>query len=685
MALKVIAPSLAADPTFRERFRYESRQAASLDHPSVVTIHEAGEDAGRLFASMRLVEGGDLRGLLAQAGPMNPDRAVDLVAQVAGALDAAHARGLVHRDVKPSNILVERSGGVERAYLNDFGLVKRLGSDPDLTGSAAWVGSVDYLAPEQVRGAAVDVRTDVYALGAVLYAALTSQVPFPRSDTAAKLYASVNEAVPSVRQIRPELPAALDAVIQRATAKDPAVRFESAGAMGAAADAAVTGVATNLDAASAPATPTASPLAPPVGPWRRQHPKRAALAIAAAVAILAGGTGIALSLSGSGQERPRPTASHRSANSAAGAAPGAPGGPASGGLNTTTATFNPPVGGGRDRLRIVVFDLRRHGSWLTLDFGIGCVAPFGTIGCASGDLNMPLAWNGSAAYTASNNTAGGVRLIDPGGKKLYQPVLDDQQRPYSTVLPGYYDPGPLHLASTTFAAPPAGTSTLDVAFANGGPLIANVPVSSGPPRLPGGPGVVPAVASPFTAPPPNPDPTAFNLDVLDLMATVGNTTGSDQEAPGRSTLTLSADVLFAFNQATLSPQAQAVLASVAARIKNGADGPVTITGYTDAVGTDEVNVPLSEARAQAVATALTPLVAGSPATLQTSGMGAQDPIAPNTNGDGSDNPAGRALNRRVTLAYSVKAPEAPAPPAATGQPGPPPGAAGPRTVDFKPL
>jgi len=689
VALKVIAPQFAADPGFRERFRRESRLAASLEHPNVVTVYEAGEDAGRLFVSMRFVEGPDLRQLLDAEGPLSPERAVGLVSQVGAALDAAHAAGLVHRDIKPANILIERRDGIEHAYLTDFGLVKRIGTDPELTGSTGWVGTVDYVAPEQVSGSIVDARTDIYALGAVLYTALSGRVPYPRDHIAAKLYASVNEAVPALDPGRPNTPAGLDAVVARATAKDPSRRYATAGELAGAAIAAITATAATTPLpgsrwlAAAPLAATRR-LAHPLRPrsWRRAAP-----ALAAALAVVAGGTAAAVTLTGGRHGHPRAAATHRPTSSSAGVTSGAGGaspgrGPTYGGLVSTTGKFS-AFGGPPEQQRITLFDLRRHGALITLDFGIACVAATGTLGCGP-ELTVPLAWNGTAAYQASTQTAAGVRLIDPAGKKLYQPVLDDQQRPYSTTVT-YFDPGPLHLESTTFAAPPAGTATLDVAFASGGPLIAKVPVSSGPARLPSGSGVLPAVPSPFTAPPSNPDPTAFNLNVLDLAATVANTAGSDQESAGRSTVALSADVLFAFNRATLSPKARSVLAPVAERIKRGAKGAVAIAGYTDSVGTDQVNLPLSRARARAVAAALTPRVAGAPVTFKTSGLGAQHPIAHNTNADGSDNPAGRALNRRVTISYAVKVPAAPVAPPPSSQAPPAPGVSSARTVDFKPL
>ncbi len=181
VALKLLAPELAADPAFRERFIAESRLAASLDHPHIVPIYEAGETDGRLFLAMRYVEGDDLGALIAAAGPLEPGRAVGLLAGIGAALDAAHDRGLVHRDVKPANILVARTArGEEHAYLGDFGLTKLLGSDAGFTRSGQLVGSVDYVAPEQIEGRPVDHRVDVYSLACVLYTALTGRPPYAR-------------------------------------------------------------------------------------------------------------------------------------------------------------------------------------------------------------------------------------------------------------------------------------------------------------------------------------------------------------------------------------------------------------------------------------------------------------------------------------------------------------------------
>ena len=240
VALKVITPELAHDVGFRTRFERESRLAASIDHPNVVPVYEAGEAEGLLYIAMRHVRGTDLKALLAQ-GPLDPGRAVELVGQVAAALDAAHASGLVHRDVKPGNILIEPIPGGERAYLSDFGLTKRLSSASGITETGFVVGTLDYIAPEQVQGAPIDARTDVYALACVLFHALSGRVPFVRENDMAKMYAHANLPAPSLLEAAPHVPAALADVVARGMAKGADERYASAGDLGRAASAAVHG------------------------------------------------------------------------------------------------------------------------------------------------------------------------------------------------------------------------------------------------------------------------------------------------------------------------------------------------------------------------------------------------------------------------------------------------------------
>jgi streptogramin lyase/predicted Ser/Thr protein kinase len=230
VALKVIARDLADNAGFRERFLRESRLAASLDHPAVVPVYDSREADGELIVAMRLVEGGDLRRLIDREGPLPPQRALALLGQVAEALDAAHAAGIVHRDVKPHNVLVEG----ERAFLSDFGLAKAVGES---SGGASIVGTAHYMSPEQWRGERVGPPTDVYSLGCVLYESLTGVVPYVRRES----------------ESEPELPRGMGAVIERAVAKEPGRRYRSAGELIAAAgeragdDLAATGVLSAAD------------------------------------------------------------------------------------------------------------------------------------------------------------------------------------------------------------------------------------------------------------------------------------------------------------------------------------------------------------------------------------------------------------------------------------------------------
>ena len=212
VALKLVAPELAEDELFRRRFLKEPRLAASLDHPNVVPIYEAGEHDGQLYLAMRFVDGSDMRTLLRREGGLPAERALDILAQVAGALDAAHRRGLVHRDVKPANVLVDEDG---HAYLTDFGVTKQLGGNTTETGQI--VGTLDYVAPEQIRGEDVDARADGYALACVLYECLAGRPPFHRATEAETLWAHMQEPPPPL----PGHPA-LDRVMVKALAKDPA-------------------------------------------------------------------------------------------------------------------------------------------------------------------------------------------------------------------------------------------------------------------------------------------------------------------------------------------------------------------------------------------------------------------------------------------------------------------------------
>jgi serine/threonine protein kinase len=234
-AVKVIAPSMAGDQEFRARFLRESRAAAAVDSPHIVPVYGAGEAEGLLYIATRFVAGGDLARLVQRSGGrLAPDRACSFVSQVASALDSAHAAGLVHRDVKPANILVDAvPERPEHAYLSDFGLSKGTAST-GLTAAGAFLGTPDYCAPEQIMGGGVDGRADQYALACVAFMLLTGTVPFRRQEIMATLFAHMQDPVPPVTGLRPELPAAVDGVIARALAKSPADRYSRCGEFAAA-------------------------------------------------------------------------------------------------------------------------------------------------------------------------------------------------------------------------------------------------------------------------------------------------------------------------------------------------------------------------------------------------------------------------------------------------------------------
>jgi len=241
VALKLIAPEAAEEEVFARRFAEESRIAASIEHPNVVPIYAAGEEDGVPYIAMRYVAGADLARRLAREGRLEPAAAVELIAQVGAGLDAIHAAGLVHRDVKPANVLLSGGEADQHAYITDFGVARNVATESGLTQTGRFVGTLDYVAPEQISGGVVDARADVYALGCLLFKLLTGEVPFPKEAEAAKLFAHLNDPPPAPSLWAPEVSMALDDVVIRAMSKGPDDRYPSAGDLGRAAQSALRG------------------------------------------------------------------------------------------------------------------------------------------------------------------------------------------------------------------------------------------------------------------------------------------------------------------------------------------------------------------------------------------------------------------------------------------------------------
>jgi serine/threonine-protein kinase len=272
-ALKLLTPGLGhAD--FRERFLRESKLAASLDHPNIVPVYDAGEEGDVLYIAMACVDGCDLKALLVEEGRLPLRRALRIVSQIASALDAAHARGLVHRDVKPANILVGRD---DRVFLSDFGVVKELTSG-GATRTGSFVGTIEYCAPEQIEGRDVDARADVYALACVFYECVVGTSPFHRSSDVAILNAHLHATPPRLSKAAPDLPPALETVLSKALSKSPLDRYASCGEFVAAVRAAAS--------------------------ERRIHHRRLALSLAVLAAAGLAGAALALGVAAVARQHP---------------------------------------------------------------------------------------------------------------------------------------------------------------------------------------------------------------------------------------------------------------------------------------------------------------------------------------------------------------------------------------------
>ncbi len=279
VALKVLAPELAGSEDFRDRFLRESRLAASLDHPNVVTVYDAGDSEGTLYIAMRYVEGTDLAKFLQAEGPLTPATSIAMLDQVGAALDAAHHRGLIHRDVKPANVLIA-SGNF---YLTDFGLTKRVSASQvsaALTRTGQFLGTVDYVAPEQIEGGEIDGRADIYALTCMLHECLTGSRPFPKDSELAIISAHLRDPPPRPTELRPDLPAAIDDVVATGMAKSPQERYSTCAELTAAAREALGVASSDLAAVGAPGSDNSSTPPPKSTAGSRLRPTEVSTSVA---------------------------------------------------------------------------------------------------------------------------------------------------------------------------------------------------------------------------------------------------------------------------------------------------------------------------------------------------------------------------------------------------------------------
>jgi len=290
VALKLINPDLADEDPFRQRFLREATAAAAIDHPHILPVYDAGESDGVLFIAMRLVDGKDLRAILRDPEPLDLQRVATIVGQIGSALDAAHARGLIHRDVKPANILLTsrtQSDDADFCYLTDFGVSTWLTSSPGtLTSADRMVGSLNYAAPEQIEGRTVAASADTYSLGCVLYECLAGRPPFAGRTSVATLYAQLHETPPPVSSSRPDVPPGVDAVVARAMAKAPEDRYASSREL-------TQDLRSALEGRPAATPAVAPPSEPPASRSRMRSPWAAVLAVIAVVGLALAGIGLA--------------------------------------------------------------------------------------------------------------------------------------------------------------------------------------------------------------------------------------------------------------------------------------------------------------------------------------------------------------------------------------------------------
>jgi serine/threonine-protein kinase len=426
VALKLLSPALGADDTFRRRFQDEARRAAAIDHPGIVPVYDAGDEDGQLYIAMRLVEGCDLGDLVEREGQLDLPLTLSILAQAAGALDAAHAHALVHRDVKPGNILLETASG--RAFVTDFGIAKHT-SAGGATRTGFFIGTVDYAAPEQIEGREVDGRTDVYALGCVLFECLTGTAPYERDSEVAVMHAHLTQPPPTLSTVRPDVPPALDLVIAKALAKSPDDRYTSCGELIAAAGEAGGVAVAHVDLGDV------EPAAPRASTARARTARSRLVLFAASTALLLVGAAVATALVVGDDETP--AASTETSAAGSGLELVVPeelwrdcvlnASPRAGALATASCTPQ-PASGSPAGWEVSLFPGEAYDGYTAVFESLGIVAD-------EGDCSA-LAWSGEGEWRHPTGRLGGRRLcyVDGADAVLAWTHERRQQPDHASVL-----------------------------------------------------------------------------------------------------------------------------------------------------------------------------------------------------------------------------------------------------------
>ncbi len=613
VAVKVLRPDLARDESVRVRFRREAQSAASLNHPTVVAVHDTGDDPAEPFIVMEYVPGSTLRDVMHRGQPMPVDQALDITMGVLTALELAHRADIVHRDIKPGNIMLTPDGAVK---VMDFGISRALGDDPTITQTV--VGTPAYLSPEHAEGRPVDVRSDLYSTGCVLFELLTGRPPFVAESAYVVAVQHIQEEPPVPSSINPALPPVLDQIVGTALVKDRELRYQTA-AQFRADLAAVRAGAVGADgtpltpgARAEPADRRDEPTDPIVlGTTARMPSAPAPVQAGAALAAMA----------------PGPTPSAPPATPSAPVAP-APAGP-----------FPTPVAAGP--------------------------APVLPVGLAGSDALAPTTAPTTGAPTAAPTTVPGTTSPTmPGAAPAPgQAAFAAASGGAGAHGPGAPVPGPARGRRRLWAAAAAGLLVV------GGVVLALIQSGDG-----GTGGPTAGAGSPSPVPTTLVDLAGFSASQADLQSSVTEVSTVDsvtvldthgtvavldpvgtvkpwvepEKQGGVIVVTISTDVLFDFASAEVGDGGKEAVVEAVKAAPDGAT--IDVTGYTDAVGSDQTNLDLSQARAAAVAAIIDGAGRGLVAVPQ--GKGSADAVEPNTNADGSDNPEGRAKNRRVEIRYA---------------------------------